>query len=200
MAQRRGSGNPYGGGGSSASSGTPVKGRKLIVDENFFVDKLLPMMTMRTLTAEEMDNYREPFLTPESRRPAQVWPREVPLDGDPPDVHARLRDASKWLQSSRIPKLLLWMKPGAIIRRKHVKWFCREVPNLEDVYLGKGLHYIQEDHPAAIGDAIANWLARVARPASRAQRSRVDIRWELRREADRNWIKGNPDAVIAARE
>ena len=138
----------------------PVKGRKLIVDKNFFVEKLIPMMTLRKLNPEEMDHYREPFLAKESRRPIQAWPREIPFDGDPPAVHARLEDASKWLRKSASPKLLLWVKPGGIIKKKDVEWFRREVPNLEDVYLGKGRHYIQEDHPAAIADAVANWIGR----------------------------------------
>ena len=144
----------------------PVKGRKMIVDKNFFVEKLLPMMTVRPLTAEEMNNYREPFLVPDSRRPVLVWPREIPFDGAPPDVHARLEGTSKWLRGSGVPKLLLWVKPGGIIKKKDVEWLRHEVPNLEDVYLGKGRHYIQEDHPAAIGDAIASWLARVAHPVT----------------------------------
>ena len=144
----------------------PVKGRKMIVDKNFFVEKVLPMMTLRKLAAEEMDRYREPFLTPESRRPVLMWPREIPFDGDPPDVRARLQEASDWLRSSDVPKLLLWVKPGGIIRKKDVAWFRRQVPNLEDVHLGKGRHFIQEDHPVAIGEAIADWLVRFRRPAS----------------------------------
>ena len=124
------------------------------------------MMTARKLTAEEMDRYREPFLAPESRRPIEMWPCEIPFDGDPPVVHARLQEVSDWLRRSDIPKLLLWVKPGVIIRKKDVDWFRREVPNLEDVHLGKGRHFIQEDHPHAIGEAIANWRAQIPNPAS----------------------------------
>ncbi len=145
----------------------PVKGRKMIVEKNFFVEKMLPMMVVRKLTAEEMDRYREPFLAPESRRPVQMWPREIPFDGDPPDVHERLQETSKWLRTSDIPKLLLWVKPGAIFKqKKDLEWWRREVSNLEDLYLGKGRHYIQEDHPFAIGEAVADWLARISQPAS----------------------------------
>ncbi len=144
----------------------PVKGRRMIVEKNFFVEKMLPMMIVRKLTAEEMAQYREPFLEPKSRRPVQVWPREIPFDGDPPDVHARIAEASRWLRGSTIPKLLLWVKPGVIIKKRDVEWWRREVPNLEDIYLGKGKHFLQEDHPGAIGDAIAKWLARVSSPVS----------------------------------
>ena len=139
----------------------PKKGRKMIVDKNVFVEKILPMMTMRKLTAEEMNRYREPFVVPESRRPLQIWPREIPFDGDPPDVHARIGEAWNWLRSSGIPKLLLWVKPGGIVKMTDVECWRREVSNLEEVYLGKGKHFIQEDHPVAISGAIAKWLSRI---------------------------------------
>ena len=144
----------------------PVKGHKMVVDRNFFVERVLPMMTLRRLTADEMDRYCEPFLIPESRRPLEMWPREIPFDGDPPDVHARLQEASEWLRRSNVPKLLLWVKPGVIIRKKDVDWFRREVSNLEDVHLGKGRHFIQEDHAHAIGEAVADWCTRVPNPSS----------------------------------
>ena len=144
----------------------PVKGRKMIIDKNFFVEKMLPMMVMRKLTAEEMGHYREPFLVPESRLPLQIWPREIPFDGDPADVHARIGDATKWLRASDVPKLLLWVKPGGVFKKRDVEWWRREVANLEEVYLGKGKHYIQEDHPDAIGKAIAEWLVRVSLTAA----------------------------------
>ncbi len=144
----------------------PVKGRKMIVDKNFFVEKMLPMMVKRKLTAEEMDHYREPYLAPESRRPLQMWPREIPFDGDPPDVFERIDAVANWLRASDIPKLLLWVKPGGIFKKKDLEWWRREVSNLEDVYLGKGKHYIQEDHPVDIGEAVVGWLARISQPAS----------------------------------
>ena len=119
------------------------------------------MMVMRKLTDEEMARYRAPFLTPESRRPIQVWPRQIPFDGEPPDVHARMVEASTWLRTSEVPKLLLWARPGAIIKKSDVQWWRQEVPNLQDVYVGKGKHYIQEDHPVAIADAITAWLTKL---------------------------------------
>ena len=138
----------------------------MIVDRNFFVEKVLPMMTLRKLTADEMDRYREPLRAPESPRPIQMWPREIPFDGDPPDVHARLQEASDRLRRSDVPKLLLWVKPGVINRKKDVDWFRREVSNLEDVHLGKGRHFIQEDHAQAIGETVADWVSRIRNPPS----------------------------------
>lgn len=138
----------------------PEKGYKMIVENNFFVERVLPMMTVRTLSAEEMAAYREPFSKPEHRRPLQMWPRQIPFDGDPPEVHERIDAANGWLRSADCPKLLLWAKPGGLIRKKDIDWFRSEVPNLEDVCIGKGKHYIQEDQPHAIGKAIAQWIVK----------------------------------------
>ena len=138
----------------------PAKGRKMVVEKNLFVEKMLPMMVKRRLTAEEMDSYREPYLERESRRPLAMWPREIPFDGEPPDVHARIDAVAEWLCASDIPKLLLWVKPGGIFKRRDLEWWRRKVSNLEEVYIGKGRHFLQEDHPVAIGDAIAEWVSR----------------------------------------
>jgi haloalkane dehalogenase len=62
------------------------KGERMIFDENAFIEMLLPKLILRTLTGTEMDNYRRPFIEPESRRPMLVWPRELPIGGEPADV------------------------------------------------------------------------------------------------------------------
>ena len=46
--------------------------------------RVLPASILRDLTAEEMAEYRRPFLEPgEARRPTLTWPREIPLEGEP---------------------------------------------------------------------------------------------------------------------
>jgi haloalkane dehalogenase len=57
-----------------------------------------------------------------------------------------------------MPKLLLWAKPGAIIKEKNKDRIKNEFKNVKDVYVGKGKHYLQEDHPDKIGSAIVEWF------------------------------------------
>jgi haloalkane dehalogenase len=97
-----------------------------------------------------------------------AWPREIPIAGEPPDEVAtveRYRDA---LTRSPIPKLLFTGEPGGIVRAPLIAWAKQHLPNLEIVPLGPGIHYLQEDHPHAIGRALARWLSEGAARADRA--------------------------------
>jgi haloalkane dehalogenase len=91
---------------------TPESGYDLIVNKNFFVEQLLPNAILRNLTEEEMNQYREPFKTVESRKPTWVWPNEIPIDGKPADVHKIVTDYNQWLQETELPKLLFYAYPG----------------------------------------------------------------------------------------
>jgi haloalkane dehalogenase len=131
-------------------------GDDLILQRNIFVERILPGSVMRKLTGAEMDAYRRPFLTPgESRRPTLTWPRQIPLDGEPADVVAIVDDYAAWLSHSEVPKLFINAEPGAILIGAQ-REFCRRWPNQREVTV-KGSHFIQEDSPHEIGEALAGW-------------------------------------------
>ena len=136
---------------------TPEVGWDLVVNRNAFVERVLPGAVMRKLSDEEMKRYREPFTNPASRRPVWRWPNEIPVDGEPADVTALVGEYSAWLGASSVPKLLLHAQPGAILRRDLVAWCRDHVKNLTTVDVGPGLHFIQEDRPHEIGEAIGEW-------------------------------------------
>jgi haloalkane dehalogenase len=136
----------------------PVVGALMIQGLNAFLERMMPGTIVRELTAEEKARYAEPYPTWSSRKPVRVWPEEIPIDGKPADVHEAVSAYSEWLQATDMPKLLLHAQPGGIIRPDGVAW-CREnLPELELVDLGEGVHYLQEDHPHEIGEAIAAWM------------------------------------------
>jgi len=135
----------------------PIMGKLMIMNRNFFVEKVLPKFTVRQLTKEEMDHYRQPYPDKKSRKPLYVWPNQIPIDGKPRETYDVVTQYNKFLQESEIPKLLLWAKPGAIITEQAVEWIKSHFKNLEDNYIGKSLHYVQEDQPDAIGKAIKSW-------------------------------------------
>jgi len=132
-------------------------GEKLILEDNMFIEKILPKMVLRNLTEEEMAAYRQPYLEPgESRRPMLTWPRQIAVDGDPADIAEIVKNYGDWLSQTQIPKLFINAEPGVILvgsRRE----FCRGWPNQSEVTV-KGLHFVQEDEPDQIGEAIAQWL------------------------------------------
>jgi haloalkane dehalogenase len=139
---------------------TPGVGERMILDQNFFVEEMLPRAIVRTLSEAEMARYREPFLERSWRKPTLAWPREIPIEGEPADVAAIVANYRDALTRSALPKLLFTADPGGLVREPLVTW-CREnLPNLEVVDLGPGIHFLQEDHPHEIGRALAAWLAR----------------------------------------
>lgn len=135
-------------------------GEGMVLEKNMFVERVLPASVIRELTGEEMEVYRKPYLEPgESRRPTLTWPREIPIDGEPADVHEIATAYSRWLASSDVPKLFINAEPGAILTGDQ-REFCRTWPNQQEVTV-KGSHFIQEDSPAEVGDAISEWLGSI---------------------------------------
>jgi len=137
---------------------TPGVGEEMILQNNFFVEQILPMTTVRKLTDEEMSVYRAPFPTPESRRPTWRFPNEIPIAGEPADVYSSLEKAHEVLAQSTYPKLLFAGDPGAIVSPALAQSFSKGLKNCRLVQLSSGLHYLQEDHPDVIGANIKEWL------------------------------------------
>ena len=132
-------------------------GEEMVLEKNVFVERVLPGSVLRGLTEEEMAVYRRPYLDPgESRRPTLTWPRQIPIDGEPTDVTEVASAYADWLASSRIPKLFVNADPGAILTGPQ-REFCRTWRNQTEVTV-HGSHFIQEDSPNEIGEALAAWL------------------------------------------
>ena len=134
------------------------KGEEMVLENNFFVEVMLPGSIIRDLSEEEHNEYRRPFANAgEDRRPTLTWPRQIPIEGDPADVTSIMDDYGKWLSASDVPKLFFDAKPGAILGEGASRDFCRSWPNQTEVQV-KGVHFIQEDSPDEIGQAIADWM------------------------------------------
>jgi haloalkane dehalogenase len=133
-------------------------GEMLVLEKNLFVERILPASIIRELTDGEMATYRAPFAEPgEGRRPTLAWPRQIPIDGIPQDVHDIVAEYSAWLSETPVPKLFINAEPGSILvgRQRDV---ARGFPNQREVTV-EGIHFIQEDSPDEIGQAIAHWRA-----------------------------------------
>lgn len=141
---------------------TPGAGEEMVLERNLFVEQLLPGGVVRGLTPAEMAVYRAPYPDRASRRPVLAWPRELPIAGEPADVIALVERYGEALQRSPLPKLMFTCEPGALLGAEVAAWCRAHLPNLESVDLGAGRHFVQEDHPHAIGGAIAAWLSRLA--------------------------------------
>ena len=136
------------------------QGESLVLEDNVFVEQILPTSILRKLGEDEMAAYRRPFLRPgEERRAMLTWPRELPIDGEPSDVVALVAEYAEHLSSSPVPKLFVNAEPGAILVGK-AREACRRWPNQTEVTVA-GRHFLQEDSPDAIGHAIRDWSRQI---------------------------------------
>lgn len=135
------------------------QGEHMVLDENFFIEVVLPKSIFRRLSDEEMKAYQAPFLDREARLPTLVWPRELPIDGVPADVVAIVERYGTWLSNNELPKLFINADPGAVIVGR-ARDFCRNWPNQREVTV-PGIHFIQEDAPDQIGAALREFVGRL---------------------------------------
>jgi len=135
-------------------------GEEMILQKNIFVERVLPGSVMRKLGEEEMAAYRKPFARPgEDRRPTLTWPRMIPIEGEPAEVVDVVENYAAWLSEAELPKLFINAEPGSILVGRQ-REFCRAWPNQTEVTV-KGFHFLQEDSPDAIGQAVADFVLRV---------------------------------------
>ena len=136
-------------------------GEQMVLQDNFFIERILPKAVLRTLSVEEMAEYRRPFAEPgEGRRPTLTWPRQIPIAGEPADVHAIATEYADWLGTSNVPKLFLKAEPGAILANDTLVNLVRGWPALTEK-TAAGIHFVQEDSPDEIGRAVASWMLKL---------------------------------------
>ena len=132
-------------------------GEDLVLERNMFVEAVLPSSVIRDLSDEEMAAYRAPFDSPEHRQPTLNWPRQIPINGEPPHMVEQVDAYAAFMAKTDIPKLFINADPGSILVGKQ-RDFCRTWPNQTEVTV-KGLHFVQEDSPQEIGQVVAAWHA-----------------------------------------
>lgn len=137
----------------------PAEGRKLLIDENAFIEQVLPNSVCRSLTEVEMAHYRAPFEKIEDREPVYRFPNELPIANSPPDVYSVAEAYHNWLLVSNVEKLFFWASPGGVVSEKAAKFYAENLLNCRSIYVGAGMHYLQEDHPHLIGIEITKWLS-----------------------------------------
>jgi len=135
----------------------PKTGPKLIIQDNVFIEQVLPASTTVPFTERQMNCYRMPFVDPPSRRVILQFVNQLPVAGQPADVARATGRYAEWLKRTRLPKLFPWTDPGLITTAQDVEWARRNYKNIQTPFLGKGLHFHQQEHPVELGNEIARW-------------------------------------------
>jgi haloalkane dehalogenase len=132
-------------------------GEDLILQKNLFIEYLLPL---RNISQGAMEIYRRHYRNPgPTRQPMLAWTRDLPIAGDPEDVVRIVDSYARWLSTSPIPKLFIDAEPAGFLIGAQ-REFCRAWPNQQIVTV-QGSHFLQEDAPEAVGNAIARFVAKV---------------------------------------
>ena len=138
---------------------SPGTGEQMVLEENFFLDTLLPAALMEPLTPDELAVYRSPYPDPTSRRPLLQWAREIPVAGEPADVHHLLAAAAEHLRTTTVPTLLLHGTPGVLVTEDTVAWCRNHLSNLTVHDVGEPAgHFLPEDRPNEVADALLAWV------------------------------------------
>ena len=138
----------------------PELGRKLLIEENAFIEQVLAG-TVPNLSTEDLEGYRRPFLNPADREPIWRFTQEFPMAGAPADIYTMVSAYHDWLLETEKPKLLFWAKPGGLISPDKAAWYQTRLKNCHSIGVGEGIHYLQEHNPEAIGKGIAKWLTNI---------------------------------------
>lgn len=132
-------------------------GEEAVLENNIFVEGVLPSAIIRDLSDEEMDAYRAPYLNAgEDRRPTLTWPRQIPLGDEPVDVCENVDAYGAYMESADMPKLFIAGDPGMIMNGAAGE-FARSWKNTTEATV-KGLHFLQEDSPDEIAAAVKRWF------------------------------------------
>jgi len=136
-------------------------GRKMVIEDNWFLEVAVPVAIVRPLDKVAHDEYKKPFPTEKSRIQVYQWPKELPINGEPAETVEVISAYNKWLEETEIPWLYLYATPGSQSPPEAAAYWEERAQNIQITYIGNGIHYVQEDQPYAIGRAIHDWYRRI---------------------------------------
>ena len=137
---------------------TPGLGEQMVLDDNFFVETLLPAGLIEPLDGVASEVYRSPYPTPASRLPLLQWARQIPVAGDPADVAQLMTAGAAALQATATPTLLIHGEPGVLVTADTVAWCRDRMQNLTIRSVGGPAgHFLPEDRPERVTDELIAW-------------------------------------------
>ncbi|MCD5315892.1 alpha/beta fold hydrolase [Kineosporia babensis] len=138
---------------------TPGVGERMVLEENIFLERLLPAALQRSPGTDVLKQYASPYPDAASRRALLSWPRQIPIAGQPAETHAALNAAAQHASVSPVPKLLITAPGTPIVTPQVIDWCTRHLPHLTVAAVpGPAGHFLPEDQPDAVTDVLWQWL------------------------------------------
>lgn len=139
----------------------PETGYKAVVEDNFLIEKLIPLNSLNKLNAEVIDNYKQPFLSVSDRMPLWQHIQEFFVDQNPRQLLNYVAEYSEYLKQSPIPKLMLYTVPGFIVTMDCVKWAQNNLSNLQTADIEEGFYLAPESNPLLFGQILLDWYENI---------------------------------------
>ena len=146
--------------------------KSIIVNGTRIQSNIVPMMTLRKLTKTEKFAYTAPYADKEKRKlvfegpgpvsfPKKQYLKPETATDESLALVVMMNENARKLKNTKIPMLVLYADPGVILSEKGRAYAEKNYPNLTLKCVGKGKHFIPEDHPKAMGQFIKNWLEEI---------------------------------------
>ena len=128
-----------------------------MVSQNYFVETMLPNLTARTLSEQDMANYRAPIKTEDDIRITYKWWSLLPYQSQQAELYPLLQESLSKVQESSMPKLFIVANPGVIMTKDVVASFRESFKNTSFEDIGDGKHFLPESQPRKISKAVLAW-------------------------------------------
>jgi haloalkane dehalogenase len=126
--------------------------QRKILEENYFVERIMPRSSAKKLSEQEKDHYRKVQPSPEARRGVAEMPKQI--IGATPLLVRLARDVPAKLGSK--PALITWGMKDLGFRPRMIPRVREAFTDSVVVELKGAKHYVQEDAPEEIAYAITN--------------------------------------------
>tara|TARA_B100001167_G_C16774691_1_gene310509 strand:+ start:9847 stop:10788 length:942 start_codon:yes stop_codon:yes gene_type:complete len=137
------------------------RAERLYVKWNF-VGTIFPnFLSQRKLTKTERAVYAEPFKERERRYVMLGGPDPSQLSFDKgngnSDFEMLLGEVSRGMKETEKPILFFYAKKGLLNRKDAVLYAREHFKNYQEIFVGKGKHYLTESHPRLMSSAFNSW-------------------------------------------
>lgn len=138
------------------------RAERLYVNKNF-VGKIFPnFLTARKLTKEEKKIYGAPFEDKERRYIMLTGPDPAQMSFDKgrgtTSFENIIAEISTGMANLDKPILYFYAKKGVLNQKEAVEYARATFKNYQEVFVGKGKHFLTESHPKLMSEAFNKWF------------------------------------------
>jgi haloalkane dehalogenase len=147
-------------------------GEEIVLDHNLFLECVVIEHIYRRMNQEAFQYWREPLMDPICRKANLQMPRDVPINGKPEKIVASYDKYNNWFTdpNKSVPSLCVYGTPGAVTIESDVEWQQENIEEHETLWVGPGIHFLQEENPESWGRGLRDWYGRITKAQKKKAR------------------------------